>query len=552
MSVPTLFRPATRKKVRGRIGLDGPAGSGKTFTALRLAFTLAKNERPRIAVINSESGAVEKYLGLSPDGIPWQFDVCELPDFAPTTYTAAILEAGRLGYEVIVIDSLSHAWNGVGGALEIVSKKGGSSFTAWKDVTPMHNAMIEAILRSPAHVIATLRSKMEYVLEEYEDSNGRKRSAPRKIGMAPVQRNGMEYEFDVFADLDATHTLTVSKTRCPELDGIVVVKPSAVTFQPLARWLNDGSDVDPSYYVATEEDLRRSLAAREAAAREAAGYGGGGGGTSGNGQSAPPQKSFRELAAERTAATAQPKSPDGGQATSSAAATAPVAGQSAKESAPATDAATHGSSSSSPSGAAAEAAPPANKNRSDNISDNGSANSEAKPGLAIATINAIEEIGQRVFRDKWADTKSATLSARGVGRMTGLSQAQADEILAKLKAKEAANEAAANQVAQAESARENVQEILLGDPCTATQLSEVKRLVGELAAYVPDQEQRVVAAVKQMQAARKAEQTGKAKDMTVQEADTVIAKLTQRLSEKQAGDRLAGVDTTATGAKVKN
>ena len=279
----SFFRPATRKKSRLRLALDGPAGSGKTFTALRFAFAIA-GPGGRVAVINTESGAVEKYEGLSPDGIEWKFQVGELDNYSPSTYTEAIQLAGKLGFSVIVIDSLSHAWQGDGGALDQVSRKGGNSFTAWKDVTPQHNRMIEAILKSPAHIIATMRTKMEYILEEHE-KNGRTISVPKKVGMAPIQRAGMEYEFDVVADIDQSHTLTVSKTRCPLIDGKIVVKPGASFIEPVMEWLNEGAEVDPSYYATEPEQLKSVDPARgandapavdwrEAARQKAAGNGG--------------------------------------------------------------------------------------------------------------------------------------------------------------------------------------------------------------------------------------------------------------------------------------
>lgn len=239
----TMFRPATKAKSRARIALDGPAGGGKTLSALRAAAAFGKEGKyPRVAVINTESGAIEKYLGLSLDGVLIAFDVCELPNFAPTSYVTAIREAGRAKYDVLIIDSLSHAWTGKDGALEQVSRKGGNSFTAWKDVTPQHNELIEAILQCPCHVIVTMRSKTEYVLEESTNSQGKPIQVPKRIGMAPIQRQGMEYEFDIVGDLDLSHTLTISKTRCPEIDGAVVVKPGAAFWIPVAAWLADGVD----------------------------------------------------------------------------------------------------------------------------------------------------------------------------------------------------------------------------------------------------------------------------------------------------------------------
>lgn len=271
-----VFKRATRQKLRGRIAIDGPSGSGKTFTALRMATALGK----KIAVINSESGAIQKYLGLAPDGIPFEFDVLELDnDYSPARYTEAILMAGQAGYDVLVIDSLSHAWEGIGGALEMVDKsQDRNKFGAWRNVTPLHNRMVQAILHSPCHVIATMRSKTEYVLETDPKTN---KQVPRKVGMAPVQRSGMEYEFDIYCSMDWDHVMTVTKTRCPEMDGLRELKPSAVTFERFTAWLNDGSEIPASFFAATEEDLKRFDKAEE---------------------SKKPQKSGLELAKELAAA----------------------------------------------------------------------------------------------------------------------------------------------------------------------------------------------------------------------------------------------------------
>lgn len=302
-----MFKKATRKKVRARIALDGPAGSGKTFTALRAAYSFPgrNGNPPRVAVINTESGAIEKYLGLAPDGVPWEFDICDLTDYSPTSYTSAIMAAGREGYDVVLIDSLSHAWAGEGGALDLKDKKAadnrGNSFTAWKDITPMHNRMVEAILRSPCHLIVTMRTKMEYVVEDEINERGQKKSVVRKVGMNPIQRSGMEYEFDIVGDLDHTHTLTISKTRCPEVDGALIVKPGADFFAKIVSWVNEGMDIDPSYYAVTEAELLRIEAQRKIdAANNRIGRGGNGeGGTGGNGEAQQPPKHPRDLVKKR-------------------------------------------------------------------------------------------------------------------------------------------------------------------------------------------------------------------------------------------------------------
>ncbi len=234
-----MFKKVSREQNRLRLALDGPAGSGKTYTALRFAFALA-GPAGRVAVIDTEHGSAAKYEGEKPDGIPWIWDGVMLEHFAPSTYEQAIKAAGSQGYDVLVIDSLSHAWTGIGGALEQVDRgaaKAGNSFTAWRDVTPQHNAMVEAILASPCHVIATMRSRMEYVLEADE----RGKMVPRKVGMKPVQREGVEYEFDVICDLDDSHKLTVSKSRCSAVDRKIVVLPDAGFMGPVKEWLTSGA-----------------------------------------------------------------------------------------------------------------------------------------------------------------------------------------------------------------------------------------------------------------------------------------------------------------------
>lgn len=233
-----MFRQAERRQSKLRMTIDGPAGSGKSYTALRFAHALAKTGR--IAAIDTERGSLSKYVGESPDGIPWSFDVLELTQFSPEKYTEAIQAAGRLGYSVLIIDSLSHAWEGVGGALEIKDRQGGNQYTAWRAVTPIHNRMIDAILQSNLHVITTMRSRMEYV-QETDPTTGK--TVIRKVGLAPIQRPGMEYEFDLVCDIDWSHIMTVSKSRCSAVQDMKVEKPSAGFMTPVIEWLSSGSVV---------------------------------------------------------------------------------------------------------------------------------------------------------------------------------------------------------------------------------------------------------------------------------------------------------------------
>lgn len=252
------FERATKEKARARLALIGPAGSGKTFTALAVADGLA-GDGGRVAVIDTENGSARKYADR------FTFDVLELDEFAPPTYVAAIGAAVAAGYDVVVVDSLSHAWIGKGGALEQVDKKakGGNSFAAWRHVTPQHNALVDALVRCGAHLVVTMRAKTEYIIEQ--DRRGK--SVPRKVGLAPVQRDGLEYEFDVVCDIDHDHTLSVSKSRCVELADEVIQRPGADLGERLRRWLTDGVEPTPPKPDPADDDKATVAAAAAAAVR---------------------------------------------------------------------------------------------------------------------------------------------------------------------------------------------------------------------------------------------------------------------------------------------
>ena len=230
-----LFKKATKTQSKLRMALYGVSGSGKTYSALSLATGLGG----RIALIDTERGSASKYAGR------FNFDVLEMtPPFTPASYVQAIKAAEAEGYDVLVIDSLSHAWSGAGGALEMVDNAAARSsskntYTAWRDVTPQHNALVDAILQVRCHVIATMRSKTEYVMEP--DSRGK--MMPRKVSMAPIQRDGMEYEFDVFGEMDINNNLIVQKSRCEALAGGVFNKPNGQVSDLLKAWLSDGAPV---------------------------------------------------------------------------------------------------------------------------------------------------------------------------------------------------------------------------------------------------------------------------------------------------------------------
>lgn len=229
------FQKATKKRAKARIAIDGPSGSGKTWTALEAATVLA--EGGKIAVIDTERGSASLYSDY------FAFDVLELTTFSPQLYVEAIEAAELGGYAVVVIDSLSHAWEGEGGALEMVDHAAAKSqskntYFAWRDVTPIHRQLVDAMLQSPCHIVATMRSKTEYVIE----SNDKGKQTPRKVGMAPIQRAGMEYEFTLVGDMDLDHRISISKSRCTAMADAVETKPGAKFWGRFLAWLNDGGD----------------------------------------------------------------------------------------------------------------------------------------------------------------------------------------------------------------------------------------------------------------------------------------------------------------------
>lgn len=226
-----MFKRAKRRAAKLRLALCGPSGSGKTWSALKIAKGLGG----RIALIDTESGSSELYSHLC------DFDVANLePPYAPDRYIEMIKSAEEAGYEILIIDSLSHAWAGPGGVLDMHDKAAKSvknSFAAWALVTPRHNALVDAMLESRCHIIATLRKKTAY---EVTHENGKVK--PVKIGLAPVQRDGLEHEFTCVIDMSVDgHVASVSKDRTGLFEGEHFV-PDEQVGRRLAEWLQDGRD----------------------------------------------------------------------------------------------------------------------------------------------------------------------------------------------------------------------------------------------------------------------------------------------------------------------
>lgn len=232
------FRPAKRSKAKLRLAITGPAGSGKTASALLIARGLTDSWE-KIGMVDTEAGSGELYVGSKMgDAKIGAYNVLPLEaPYTPQRYIEAIKLAEEAGLDVLIIDSLSHAWEGEGGVLEMhdlatMASKSQNSYFAWRDVTPQHKALIEKILTSKIHVIATMRTKTEYVLGE--------KNMPHKVGLAPIQRAGTDYEFGVVFELSQQHVAIATKDRTNLFDGLKF-KPTIETGEMLLKWLEEES-----------------------------------------------------------------------------------------------------------------------------------------------------------------------------------------------------------------------------------------------------------------------------------------------------------------------
>ncbi len=225
------FKPAAREAVKARIALTGPSGSGKTYTALMLATNLAD----RVAAVDTERGRMLEHQRR------FKFDHFSPDRFDPRDLTRTVALAGAAGYGALVVDSASHYWMGTGGALEFVdahTKPGGNKFSSgWNEFRPVENAMLEALLNFPGHVIVTMRVKSAYVVEQ----NAKGKSEPRKVGLKPEQREGIEYEFSIVAELNQDHVMRVTKSTCEDLMDAEITKPGPDTAAIIAEWCSDGT-----------------------------------------------------------------------------------------------------------------------------------------------------------------------------------------------------------------------------------------------------------------------------------------------------------------------
>ena len=246
------YEKATKTKSKLRMAFTGPAKSGKTYTALVLATALVEAEGGTIGLIDTEHRSSRKYADI------FEFDVMDLEEYHPNTYIAAIDVFEAAGHAVVILDSLSHAWIGKRGVLELhdeatLASRSRDSYISWRTITPLHRALIDKMLSANCHIIATMRSKMEYL--RTTDSQGK--TTIKKVGLAPVQRQGMEYEFDILAEMRHDHRCVIGDTRCPAVDGATQMKPDGTWFQPILDWLAGEEPPKEPHWIEKEQVRKR-------------------------------------------------------------------------------------------------------------------------------------------------------------------------------------------------------------------------------------------------------------------------------------------------------
>ena len=225
------FTKASKAKAKARIAIYGPAGAGKTFTALSLAAGLAP-EGTRVAVVDTEHGAASKYADR------FDFDTMNMDAASVESYIEAIEAAGTAGYGVVVLDSITHAWQAVLEDVDRAKAAGANSFAVWAKHTPRQKRLVNAILRSPCHVVATMRSQTEWV--QSQDNKGKNK--PERVGLKPEQGKGIEYEFDILLQINTEHIATVEKDRSGKFQDDIIDKPGVKFGREIAAWLSEGVD----------------------------------------------------------------------------------------------------------------------------------------------------------------------------------------------------------------------------------------------------------------------------------------------------------------------
>ena len=231
----TGFQKAKKEKIYLKVLLAGASGSGKSYSALKLATGIANKMGGRIAAIDTEAGRIRYYAN------EFDFDDLQLSEpYTPEKYIEAITQAVDGGYSVLIIDSITHEWNYI---LDQVDKiPGTNSYTKWGKLTPRHNKFTEKMIQSPINIIATVRGKDAYVLEQ--DKNGKQ--VPKKVGLGYTQRDGLEYEYTVTFNIDQTNHVATAQKDNTHLFENKYEMLTEKDGEALYEWANSGEERVPT------------------------------------------------------------------------------------------------------------------------------------------------------------------------------------------------------------------------------------------------------------------------------------------------------------------
>jgi hypothetical protein len=221
------------------MALQAPSGAGKTYSALLLAKGLANGDFSKVAIIDTENGSADLYSHLG------DYNVLTLENpFSPERYIEAISTCEKANIEVIIIDSISQCWEFL---LNCHSSMQGNSFTNWSKITPRQQNFIYRILESNCHMIVTMRTKQNYVLNQKDG-----KYVPEKVGLKAVQRDGIDYEFTLVFDIDMKHHAMASKDRT----GLFIGRPEFIINSATGRKILEWCDSDM-----TQEELKAKVEA---------------------------------------------------------------------------------------------------------------------------------------------------------------------------------------------------------------------------------------------------------------------------------------------------
>jgi len=215
------LKPTERKSTRIKLALSGASGTGKSMSALLLAKGLCNGDLSKVAVIDAEN-AIELYSHIG------NFNVLNLTaPFSPERFLQALQACEAANMEVVILDSISFCWYYL---LQLHGTMQGNSFSNWQKITPIHNAFVQRIMQSPCHIICTMRSKTDYLMQT---QNGK--TTVEKIGMKAIQRSGIEFEFTTVLDINASHKAKVVKDRT----GLFTGKPEAIITETTGKLILD-------------------------------------------------------------------------------------------------------------------------------------------------------------------------------------------------------------------------------------------------------------------------------------------------------------------------